>query len=1656
MGGRRPIGRIIDACDRIFATIGHVPRCHNLKVSTSTSNLGTLAILSPPNAVPSVLPVVTRIQVLPFGELSWENFERLCHRMTALDGDIEYCARYGRQGEAQEGIDIFARQADSRYHCLQAKRHSSFGSTKLRDAVNLFLAGSWFARTARFTITVQASLRSTAVQKEIERQAARLTALGIAFDALDGESLTDRLRAHPVLVDDFFGRPWVVALLGQNVADGLGERLDGNAFARIRSQLARVYAAQFQFFDPGSFGSISDEDGQPSLTLLDRFIKPDMLVRETTSQLERIDQAGNERKSSGDAVSSANATPASTRSIEAVANSRMRRLSLIEWLGEGQRMVLLGDAGCGKSTLLRVIALDLLHGQAHFPELAARWGRHIPVYVPFARWSSQVARDGNPIGVKEIVRRSLEQFVTKSIVDLLDRAIDEQRVLLLIDGLDEWSNEQAARATLSALVTTVEAHGIPVIVSGRPRGLSRINALPTHWKRGTVAPLSAAQQAAIAGRWFARYAAAMPDDTGLSDANLRTNRFMTELARDASLGALAAVPLLLIGLVTLALRGQILPRTRSDVYDQLVRILLEVHPVNRATASGDTESRFRHATDHDQRRAAIARLAFAVRDQTGGAGMALIAAREVLRDYLVSPQGFDLAVADAAAAAGEILSVNAETQGLLIERAPGEVGFVHASFEEFLGAEHIGSWPFSEIEAFVHKHAGEGRWRNVITNLLSRIQRRDEFDRLIVVIEMPGFDELARFHRLALLGDIAFGAATRSTATTKRLALMTMHMVESEDWLPARRVALASALKGLADPSLKSEVELRLSRWLPARLTYRASLIEAFGAWQPTAQVQDVLFQALHDEDRGVQRAAAAAYATVFSSSPEAFKRLLEGLARTRDLTTAAAMLESLAHGWPTAPEALPLFQEAWQSHGAELCLVGILRLVANGLATDEMRDAVLRGQSFRSDISYQHSELAASMLMKYWPGDETLIKGALSRAEGDFHSTWEHDVASAYLMESPVERTDVRRWILAELRRKHPFNVLRDRRIWSQVGRFAAADPEIRVAANAYWCEPENRIIGLHQLSGYVSQVADPQVADALVGVLGKKESRFNRYWALTALLAGWGRDHPTVKPAIDALANVSDEDLGDLASLIPEIMADKSEARERLIRMGTRAEVRRDLLAAGLEKCGCDALDQEAVAAILVFPEKLCGTFDPSSALFRAFGAHGDVRKLALERVGEADGPLAAIAAGYANDPEFTPVLFNAAVPLPVELRTQVVEFAAAGVSGTALDEILGEGMLENDPELRARMVIAYHRALPPNAHDAALQALLVQAVVIGPHYESVRAAALGGLAAIGALDALVKLEDRGTLVGLKTEDPIDGIVSVERVICERFADFEAAFGDQLSERFESRGRLARILSVAPGASPAARAAFLALAESGNIPHTPHALRALSAERPGSGLLLKLCWDSLEGRHQGNDKASMHAEIGLILRDHFANDSDVRKRLVDRYKAEPTTLTAIPLAIFSPDAEELVLPIDFDSLDRKLGDWIVAVHVAAWRADGEAFCELLEAMVTRRWRSNYDAQQITNMAVEARLHRDPDLAELLRARIRKDIHPSIFGSFSRYLASAGKFDSETRGRVLALLNEFGIEQRLPIAGYDAVADQWRSVRATLLDSISTELDLV
>lgn len=64
-------------------------------MKTASPALGFLTVLSPPDVVPPDPPATTRHQVLRFGTLTRKNFERLCHRLCAVDVNVDYGARYG-------------------------------------------------------------------------------------------------------------------------------------------------------------------------------------------------------------------------------------------------------------------------------------------------------------------------------------------------------------------------------------------------------------------------------------------------------------------------------------------------------------------------------------------------------------------------------------------------------------------------------------------------------------------------------------------------------------------------------------------------------------------------------------------------------------------------------------------------------------------------------------------------------------------------------------------------------------------------------------------------------------------------------------------------------------------------------------------------------------------------------------------------------------------------------------------------------------------------------------------------------------------------------------------------------------------------------------------------------------------------------------------------------------------------------------------------------------------------------------------------------------------------------------------------------------------------------------------------------------------------
>lgn len=163
-------------------------------------------LASPPEGEPPVL-AHTAPQVLPFDGMQWSNFEKLCYRLARTEAEVVEAREYGASGQADSGVDIYARLADGSYVAYQCKHHKTLTPAKVRDAVEAFLTGLWADRARRFILYTTASTTSTRLAAEIEAQGQRLheRRQSVEFVVRGQAELSAILKEHSDLVEDFFG-----------------------------------------------------------------------------------------------------------------------------------------------------------------------------------------------------------------------------------------------------------------------------------------------------------------------------------------------------------------------------------------------------------------------------------------------------------------------------------------------------------------------------------------------------------------------------------------------------------------------------------------------------------------------------------------------------------------------------------------------------------------------------------------------------------------------------------------------------------------------------------------------------------------------------------------------------------------------------------------------------------------------------------------------------------------------------------------------------------------------------------------------------------------------------------------------------------------------------------------------------------------------------------------------------------------------------------------------------------------------------------------------------------------------------------------------------------------------------------------------------------
>ena len=94
-------------------------------------------------------PIDGNQMILPLADMSWEDFERLCLRMVEYVEGFERanCEIFGRPGQKQDGIDIYAKKGVDSYFTFQCKRYKSISVADLEKIFLEFEKGTWFPKT---------------------------------------------------------------------------------------------------------------------------------------------------------------------------------------------------------------------------------------------------------------------------------------------------------------------------------------------------------------------------------------------------------------------------------------------------------------------------------------------------------------------------------------------------------------------------------------------------------------------------------------------------------------------------------------------------------------------------------------------------------------------------------------------------------------------------------------------------------------------------------------------------------------------------------------------------------------------------------------------------------------------------------------------------------------------------------------------------------------------------------------------------------------------------------------------------------------------------------------------------------------------------------------------------------------------------------------------------------------------------------------------------------------------------------------------------------------------------------------------------------------------------------------------------------------------
>jgi hypothetical protein len=520
---------------------------------------------------------------------------------------------------------------------------------------------------------------------------------------------------------------------------------------------------------------------------------------------------------------------------------------------------------------------------------------------------------------------------------LVDQALEDDRLLLLIDGIDEWTSEATANDALGKVETFLAATKAAVIMTSRPYALSRLP-LNLGWRRADLAPLDPAQRRAVAAMYLvpAISEPGATEDGGAGQSGPRramwsasaVEPFLTQIDAVSELRVFSRTPLLL-ALLARTWRGEPLPPRRFDLYDLVVKMLIDTHPKMRARASRATTQ----ALTVDDFQTLVQGVAFRLKADNTPQPMPYKTMQKAFEVVLSDPDVLGYSPAEARSVAAEALKMAEDEFGILVPQGAKQIGFVHRVIGDHLAGRHLAELSQETQSTTFAVHHRDASWTDVLLAALNAQPNKQTVANALddLISELNGnppapwprdvlnHQTTWKFVAAALAADVSL-----APSKVQQFLDAIVAEVETSPSLTYRADLITALVQASPTPGHWRHLKPTFTRWLDSTRPDPGAAIYTLRELPSSydEQIQRIAFQTLRHEDGGVRSAAVDVIAARFgnpkdpgSATPApADPAVLQVVNDGPDTATQCAALMALWEGWPKDPATLDSIAWARQS----------------------------------------------------------------------------------------------------------------------------------------------------------------------------------------------------------------------------------------------------------------------------------------------------------------------------------------------------------------------------------------------------------------------------------------------------------------------------------------------------------------------------------------------------------------------------------------------------------------------------------------------------------------------------------------------------------------------------------------------------------------------